>query len=100
MAKMFTSKTELTCTQIADAADKMIRERWGDAYEVLFDGENGQYAVAAPRDGDEGGDPMQPTAICCGRAGDFDDPEDLYEAARSMTDRVDELAAQLAERDY
>ena len=100
MAKMFTSKTELTCTQIADAADRMVRERLGDAYEVLYDEAEGSYVVAPPRDECEGGRADQPTAVTVGYAEDFDDAEGLYEAARSMTDRVDELAAQLAERDY
>ena len=45
MAKMFTSKTELTCTQIADAADRMVRERLGDAYEVLYEGRDVQGVV-------------------------------------------------------
>ena len=91
--------TELTCKEIADAADKMIRERWGDAYEVIYDEAEEAYVVAAPRDESEGR-ADQPTAVTVGYAEDFDDAEGLYEAARSMTDRVDELAARLAERDY
>ena len=89
-----------TAREVAEAADRMVRERLGDAYEVIYDEAEEAYVVAAPRDESEGGRADQPTAVTVGYAEDFDDAEGLYEAARSMTDRVDELAARLAERDY
>lgn len=79
--------------EMADEADRMIRERYDLGYEVLFRGEDCTYVVASPADDSEGGDPDQPTAICIGWASDFDDAEQLYQAALRYTDEVDKLAA-------
>lgn len=44
---------------LAAAADRLIRERWGDGYEILLDdgtvGDEPAFYVAAPRDESEGG---------------------------------------------
>lgn len=79
--------------EMADEADRMIRERYDLGYEVLFRGEDFTYVVASPADDSEGGDPDQPTAICCGLCIDFDNAEQLYQAALRYTDEVDKLAA-------
>lgn len=78
---------------MADEADRMIRERYDLGYEVLYRAEDDTFVVAAPADDSEGGDPDQPTAICCGWCDDFADAEQLYEAALRYTDEVDKLAA-------
>lgn len=83
------------CEGIADEADKMIRERWCNAYEVLYRVEDDTYVVAAPADEDEGGDPDQPTAICCGFADEFEDAEQLYERAKALSANVDSLVLEL-----
>lgn len=82
-------------TALANEADKLIRERWGDAYEVLFSGEDFGYVVAAPFDADEGGDPRQPTAIYVGGVDEFETAEELYERAVSYTKNVDALVEKL-----
>lgn len=82
-------------TALANEADKLIRERWGDAYEVLFSGEDFGYVVAAPFDADEGGDPRQPTAIYVGDVDEFETAEELYERAVSYTKNVDALVEKL-----
>lgn len=69
--------------KIAAAADRLIRERWC-----------GAYVIAAPADADEGGDPDQPTAVCIGFADEFEDAEQLYERAASLSVRVDALIRQ------
>ena len=79
--------------EMANEADRMIRERYDLGYEVLYRGEDDTYVVASPADDSEGGDPDQPTAICCGLCCDFEDAEQLYEAALRYTDEVDKLAA-------
>lgn len=76
---------------MAAEADRMIRERYDLGYEVLYRAEDDTFVVAAPTDSDEGGDPDQPTAICCGWCDDFEDAEQLYEAALRYTDEVDQL---------
>lgn len=78
-------------TKTAAEADKLIRERFSSAYEILYRGEDDTYVIAAPADADEGGDPDQPTAICIGFADEFEDAEQLYERAAMMTDKVDAL---------
>lgn len=78
-------------TEIAARAVELIRERYDIGYEILYDGEHDMYVIAAPADEDEGGDPYQPTAINIGYAEDFEDAEQLYEAALTMTDKVDAL---------
>lgn len=83
------------CEGIAAEADEMMRERWCDAYEVLYRVEDDIYVVAAPADEDEGGDPDQPTAICCGFADEFEDAEQLYERAASLSANVGSLALEL-----
>lgn len=84
-----------TYVALADEADKMIRKRWGDAYEILFNGEDFGYVVAAPFDDNEGGDPRQPTAIYVGDVDEFDTAEELYERAVSYTHNVDALVEEL-----
>ena len=84
-----------TYIAFADEADKMIRERWGDAYEILFSGEDFGYVVASPFNADEGGDPRQPTAIYVGDVDDFENAEELYERAVSYTKNVDALVDKL-----
>lgn len=78
--------------RIAKEADGIIRERYSDAYEVLYDSDTDFYIVASPRNYDEGGDPKQPTAVSIGNGDDFEDAEKLYEAALNYTDDVDRLA--------
>lgn len=80
--------------KIAAAADRLIRERWCGAYEILYRGEDDTYVIAAPADADEGGDPDQPTAVCIGFADEFEDAEQLYERAASLSVRVDALIRQ------
>ena len=82
-------------TALANEADKMIRERWGDAYEVLFSGEDFGYVVASPFDDSEGGDSRQPTAVYVGDVDEFDTAEELYERAVSYTKNVDALVEKL-----
>ena len=77
--------------KLAAAADQLIRERVSNAYEILYRGEDDIYVIAAPADEDEGGDPDQPTAVCIGFADEFEDVEQLYERAASLTDKVDAL---------
>ena len=84
-----------TYVAFASEADKMIRERWGDAYEILFSGEDFGYVVAAPFDADEGGDPRQPTAIYVGDVDEFETAEELYERAIPYTKNVDALVEKL-----
>ena len=84
-----------TYVALASEADKMIRERLGDAYEILFSGEDFGYVVASPFDADEGGDPRQPTAIYVGDVDEFDTAEALYERAVSFTHNVDALVEKL-----
>ena len=84
---------------MAAEADRMIRERYDLGYEVLYRGEDDTFVVASPADDSEGGDPDQPTAICCGWCDDFEDAEQLYEAALRYTDEVDQLAASCARED-
>lgn len=87
------------CKAMAAEADRMIRERYGLGYEVLYRGEDDTFVVAAPMDESEGGDPDQPTAICCGWCDDFEDAEQLYQAAIRYADEVDKLAASYARED-
>lgn len=84
---------------MADEADRMIRERYDGGYEVLYRAEDMTFVVAAPADDSEGGDPDQPTAICCGFCDDFGDAEQLYEAALRYTDEVDKLFARACRSD-
>ena len=79
------------CRRIADEADKLIRERYGSAYEILYDGENDGYVVAAPAYAVERGDPHQPTAIYIDDAEEFADAKELYRAALGCTELVDKL---------
>ena len=84
-----------TYVALASEADKMIRERWSDAYEILFSGEDFGYVVAAPFDESDGGDPRQPTAVYVGDVDEFDTAEALYERAVSFTHNVDALVEKL-----
>ena len=83
--------------RMADEADRMIRERYDLGYEVLYRSEDDTFVVASPADDGEGGDPDQPTTICCGFCDDFEDAEQLYEAALRYADEVDKLAARRRE---
>lgn len=80
-------------TEMANEADRMIRELYDIGYEVLYRGEDDTFVVASPADDVEGGDPDQPTAICCGFCDEFEDADQLYEAAVRYTGEVDKLAA-------
>lgn len=82
---------------LAAAADRLIRERWGDGYEILLDdgtvGDEPAFYVAAPRDESERGRCDQPTAVFIEYASDFEgDAYDLCSAAISVTNEVNALA--------
>lgn len=79
-------------TDIAETADQMIRDRYDAGFEILFDRKHHTFVLAKPRNADELARPDQPTAVCVGCADDFEDAEQLYDEALSITDEVDRLA--------
>lgn len=82
----------MTARDIASEADRLIRERYSDAYEVLWYARMDSFLVASPRNCAEGGMPTQPTAVFVGYGADFEDAESLYAAALELTDEVDRLS--------
>ena len=79
---------------IAAEADRIVRERYGDAYEILYYGDEDGYVIAAPADEEEGGDPEQPTAVYVCDACDVEDAEELYNEAIMYARRVDQLVTE------
>lgn len=82
---------------LAAEADRLIRECWGSAYEVLLDdataGDEPAFYVAAPKDESEGGRVDQPTAVFIAYVSDFGgDAYTLCNAAIDLTGKVDALA--------
>lgn len=86
----------MTGNEMAERATEEILRDLG-SYEVLYDEPSMEFIVASPLDESEGGRVDQPTAVYVGLLDEFDDVEDLVEAAKAVTDRVDALAAERSE---
>lgn len=86
----------MTGNEMAERATEEILRDLG-SYEVLYDEPSMEFVVASPLDESEGGRVDQPTAVYVGLLDEFDDVEDLVEAAKAVTDRVDALAAERSE---
>lgn len=79
-------------TAIAEAADQMIRDRYDQGFEILFDRKRHTFVLAKPRNAAELTRPDQPTAVFLGCAENFENAEQLYREALHFTDEVDRLA--------
>lgn len=86
----------MTGNEMAEMATESILRDLG-SYEVLYDESSMEFVVASPLDESEGGRVDQPTAVYFGLLDEFDDVEDLVEAAKMATDKVDALAAKRSE---
>ena len=86
----------MTGNEMAEMATQEILRDLG-SYEVLYDESSMEFVVASPLDESEGGRVDQPTAVLVGLIDEFDTVEDLVEAAKVATGRVDDLAAERGE---
>ena len=86
----------MTGKEMAEMATESILRGFG-SYEVLYDEPSMEFVVASPLDESEGGRVDQPTAVFVGLLDEFDTVEDLVEAAKVATGRVDDLAAERGE---
>ena len=86
----------MTGNEMAEMATQEILSDLG-SYEVLYDEPSMGFVVASPLDESEGGRVDQPTAVFVGTLDEFDTVEDLVEAAKVATGRVDDLAAERSE---
>ena len=86
----------MTGNEMAEMATQEILRDLG-SYEVLYDEPSTEFVVASPLDDSEGGRVDQPTAVFVGLIDEFDTVEDLVEAAKAATGRVDDLAAERGE---
>lgn len=82
----------LDAQNIALEADEIIRERYDSAFEIFVDTASLEYVIAAPRNGIEGGDPNQPTAVTICDIADIEDAEELYRKALTCTGECLRLA--------
>ena len=86
----------MTGNEMAEMATESILSGFG-SYEVLYDESSMEFVVASPIDESEGGRVDQPTAVPVGLLDEFDTVEDLVEAAKVATGRVDDLAVERSE---
>ena len=86
----------MTGNEMAEMATQEILRDLG-SYEVLYDEPSMEFFVASPLDESEGGRVDQSTAVLVGRLDEFDTVENLIEAAKAATVRVDDLAAERSE---
>lgn len=83
---------------IAAAADQMIRDRLGDAYEVFYF--DGAYYTSAPIDEDESESTDCPTCVFTAYASFIDDAEELYSSALGASEEVDKLMVKREEEGW
>lgn len=82
----YTEDAVFEAQNIAREADRIMSERHDSAFEILADTATWDYVIAAPRNGNEAGDPNQPTAVTISDIAVIEDAEELYREALKSTD--------------